>query len=51
MAAAQSAGWAVLRFANRYFPGTSLLAAVLTSTASAQTVAARAEEYYKPERS
>ncbi|MFI5893113.1 hypothetical protein ACIA5D_23685 [Actinoplanes sp. NPDC051513] len=46
--AAQTGGWAALRLANRYFPGTSLLAAVLTSTASAQTVAARAEAYYRP---
>jgi hypothetical protein len=45
--AAQTGGWALLRLANRYFPGTSLLAAVLTSTASAQSVAARAEAYYR----
>jgi hypothetical protein len=47
MLAAQTGGWAVLRLASRFFPGTSLLAAVLTSTASAQSVAARAEAYYK----
>ncbi|WP_433372165.1 hypothetical protein ACQPZX_48910 [Actinoplanes sp. CA-142083] len=47
MLAVQTGGWAALRLVNRYFPGTSLLAAVLTSTASAQTVAARAETYYR----
>ncbi|MEU4244929.1 hypothetical protein [Actinoplanes sp. NPDC026619] len=45
--AAQTGGWAALRLASRFFPGASLLAAVLTSTASAQSVAARAEAYYK----
>ena len=45
--ATQTGGWAALRLANRFFPGTSLLAAILTSTASAQAVAARAEAYYK----
>ncbi|WP_213006235.1 hypothetical protein [Paractinoplanes toevensis] len=50
LVAAQAGGWTVLRLANRFFPGTSLLAAVLTSTASAQSVAARAEAYYKAAR-
>jgi len=44
---AQTGGWTAVRLANRYFPGTSLLAAALTSTASAQMTAARAEAYYK----
>ena len=47
MLAAQTGGWTALRLANRFFPGTSLLAAVLTSTASAQSVAARADAYYR----
>jgi hypothetical protein len=47
MMAAQAGGWTALRLANRLFPGTSLLAAILTSSASAQSVAARAESYYK----
>ncbi|MFD0519347.1 hypothetical protein [Paractinoplanes durhamensis] len=50
MVAARTGGWAVLRLANRVFPGTSLLAAALTGTASAQSVAARAEAYYKAAR-
>jgi hypothetical protein len=36
-----------LRLANRYFPGTSLLAAVLAGNSSAQTVAARATAYFR----
>ncbi|WP_378971179.1 hypothetical protein [Paractinoplanes rhizophilus] len=47
MVAVQTGGWAALRLVNRYFPGTSLLAAVLTSTASTQAVASRAEAYYR----
>jgi hypothetical protein len=47
MLATQTGGWTALRLANRYFPGTSLLAAVLTSTASAQSVAARADKFYR----
>lgn len=50
MIAAQAGGWALLRFANRRLPGTSLLAAVLSSTASAQTAAARADAYYRQAR-
>ena len=46
MVAAQTGVWTMLRLANRYFPGTSLLAAVLASTSGARTVAARAETYY-----
>ncbi|MFF5295239.1 hypothetical protein [Paractinoplanes globisporus] len=47
MLGAQAGGWTAVRLVNRYFPGTSLLAAVLTSRASAQMVAARAEAYYR----
>jgi len=37
-----------VRLANRYFPGTSLLAAALAGTASAEMIAARAEAYFRP---
>ena len=47
MVATQTGGWAALRLANRFFPGTSLLAAILTSSASAQAVAARADSHYR----
>ena len=46
MVAPPSAGWVVARLVNRYFPGTSLLAAMLAGTASAATVAARANAYF-----
>ncbi|MEV8509225.1 hypothetical protein AB0368_30925 [Actinoplanes sp. NPDC051475] len=47
MVAVHAGGWAVLRVANRYFPGASLLAAVLTSRAAAQTMGARATLFYR----
>ncbi|GIE11975.1 hypothetical protein [Paractinoplanes ferrugineus] len=47
MLVSQTGGWTALRLANRVFPGASLLAAILAGTASAQTVAARAESYYR----
>jgi hypothetical protein len=47
--AAQTGGWAAIRLVNRYFPGTSLLAATLTSRSAAVTVAARANTYYSQE--
>jgi hypothetical protein len=47
--AAQTGGWAAVRLVNRYFPGTSLLAATLTSRSAAETVAARANTYYSQE--
>jgi hypothetical protein len=47
LVATQSGSWASLRLASRYFPGVSLLAAILTSTASAQSAAARAAAYYR----
>ncbi len=46
--AARSGGsWTAARLVNRYFPGTSLLTAVLSSTASAQGAAARAAAFYR----
>jgi hypothetical protein len=44
--AVQSGGWAGIRLVNRYFPGTSLLAAALTSSMAADTVANRANSYF-----
>ncbi|MDY7090573.1 MAG: hypothetical protein SYR96_36465 [Actinomycetota bacterium] len=42
----RSGGWTVLRAINRYYPGVSLLGAVLTSAADTQATAARAARYY-----
>jgi hypothetical protein len=47
MIVAQAGGWAVVRLVNRFFPGTSLLAASLTSRGAALTVASRATELYR----
>jgi hypothetical protein len=49
LAMAQARGWTAIRLINRFFPGTSLLAATLTSRASAETVAARARALYSQE--
>jgi hypothetical protein len=46
MVAAQSGGWAGIRLVNRYFPGTSLLVAALTSSSATETVANRANAYF-----
>jgi hypothetical protein len=43
---ARAATWAALRLANRYFPGTALLAAFLTTEAEIRTTAARAVAHY-----
>ncbi|MBL7262071.1 hypothetical protein [Paractinoplanes lichenicola] len=43
----RSGSWTVLRAINRYFPGASLLGAVLTSAADAQATAARAVAHFK----
>jgi hypothetical protein len=45
--ARSSGSWTAARLANHYFPGTSLLTAVLTSTASAHGAAARANTFYR----
>ena len=50
MLATQVSGWTAIRTVNRLFPGSSLLAAVLTSRSSAQSLAARAERFYSQER-
>jgi len=49
MVAAQAGGWAMIRTINRFFPGTSLLAAVLTSRSAAEALAARAQRLYSQE--
>jgi hypothetical protein len=46
LVAVQAGGWGLLRLANRYFPGTSLLAALLAGTASAEAAAVRANAFY-----
>ncbi|MCY1141421.1 hypothetical protein OWR29_25770 [Actinoplanes sp. Pm04-4] len=43
----QAAAWTALRSINRAYPGTSLLAALLTSTTAAQATTARATSYYR----
>jgi hypothetical protein len=49
MVAAQAGRWTAIRTLNRFFPGTSLLAAVLTSRSGAQALAERAERFYSQE--
>ncbi|AGZ46689.1 hypothetical protein AFR_42175 [Actinoplanes friuliensis DSM 7358] len=47
MLAAQAGGWAAIRLINRFFPGTSLLTATLTSRGAARAMAARATIFYR----
>ncbi|WP_412738311.1 hypothetical protein [Krasilnikovia sp. MM14-A1259] len=47
MAGLQAGAWALLRAANRYLPGTSLLAATLTGRSSALNMASRATLFYR----
>jgi hypothetical protein len=49
MVAAQAGRWTAIRTLNRFFPGTSQLAAALTSRSAAQALAARAERFYSQE--
>ena len=46
MVATNAVGWAVVRLASRYFPGTRLLAAALVTRSSARNMADRANTYY-----
>jgi hypothetical protein len=47
MLAVQAGGWAAVRAVNHFFPGTSLLAATLTSRGAARAMAARATFFYR----
>jgi hypothetical protein len=47
MIATQIGGWAAVRGVNHFFPGTSLLAATLTSRGAARAMAARATYFYR----
>ncbi|MFI7547858.1 hypothetical protein [Actinoplanes sp. NPDC049599] len=47
MIAAQAGGWVAVRAVNHFFPGTSLLAATLTSRGAARAMAARATFFYR----
>ncbi|NMO54528.1 hypothetical protein HH310_25500 [Actinoplanes sp. TBRC 11911] len=47
IAAAQTAGWALVKLAGRLFPGTAFLTALLTGTNAAASAAARADAYYR----
>jgi hypothetical protein len=44
---AQTGAWAVIRLVNRYLPGVSLLAAVVTSQAAVDSAAVRANKYFR----
>ena len=46
MVVAQAGGWAAVRAVNRFFPGTSLLVAALTSRGAVRALAARAIQHY-----
>jgi hypothetical protein len=50
MAAAQAAAWTVLRVVNRFFPGTTMLAAVMTSRSGARNMGTKAVRYYSQSR-
>jgi hypothetical protein len=47
MVAAQAAAWAVLKGVNRFFPGTSMLAAIMTSRSGARNMGGKATAYYR----
>ncbi|MBM2617024.1 hypothetical protein JIG36_15815 [Actinoplanes sp. LDG1-06] len=47
MFVSRTGSWTALRMINRYYPGFSLIGAVLTSAADAQMTAARAITYYR----
>jgi hypothetical protein len=47
MIVGQTSAWTAVRLVNRYFPGTSLLAAFVIGNAATQAVAARANAYYR----
>ena len=46
MIVAKTGGWTLVRLANRFFPGASLMAATLSMHAATETVAHRANAYY-----
>jgi len=46
MAAAQAAAWTMVRAVNRFFPGTAVLAAIMTSRSGARNMATRATRFY-----
>jgi hypothetical protein len=50
MVAAQAAAWTVLRGLNRFLPGTTMLAAIMTSRNGARTMGGKATAYYRARR-
>jgi hypothetical protein len=46
MAAAQATVWTALKGLNRFFPGTAVLAAIITSRSGARTMGAKATNFY-----
>ncbi len=47
MVAAQAAAWAVLRGVNRFFPGTAMLTAIMTSRSGARNMGGKATAFYR----
>jgi hypothetical protein len=50
MVVVQAAAWTAVRAVNRFFPGTALLAAVMTSRNGARTMAGKATAFYRAQR-
>jgi hypothetical protein len=46
MATAQAGVWALIKGVNRLFPGTTMLAAIMTSRSGARTMGMRAQRFY-----
>jgi hypothetical protein len=47
MVAAQAGAWAALKGVNRFFPGTTMLAAIITSRSGARNIGNRATLFYR----
>jgi len=49
MAATQAGVWMLLKALNRFFPGTAVLAAIMTSRSGARNMGVRATAFYSRE--
>jgi hypothetical protein len=47
MVATQAGTWAVLKGVNRFFPGTTMLAAIITSRSGARNIGTGATTFYR----
>jgi hypothetical protein len=47
MVATQAGTWAALKGVNRFFPGTTMLAAIITSRSGAWNIGTRAITFYR----